>query len=321
MTSSLAGEDTTAKFRDQFEVLKRNLSAVIRGKDEAIEVLLTALFAGGSVLMEDVPGVGKTTLAKALSRSLDADFRRIQFTPDLLPSDILGASIYNPSDGTFTFKEGPIFCSILLADEINRASPRTQSALLEAMSEGQVTIEGIRHRLPYPFLVLATQNPVDFHGTYPLPEAQLDRFLVQLRVGYPSRDMEIEILFDRAITLPIDHVKPVLTMSEVAEIQQHVRAVRMERSIAGYLVDLVDKTRAHPLLKLGVSPRGTLMFFRAVQACAFLAGRNFVLPDDVQRMAQFVLPHRLVLTPKARYGSITKEQVVEEIVAQQPVPA
>lgn len=321
MSLSLERGGTTISSAETFQTLKANLSAVIRGKEEAVEVLLVALFAGGSVLMEDVPGVGKTTLAKALARLLDADFRRVQFTPDLLPSDILGASIYNPADGTISFKPGPIFCSILLADEINRASPRTQSALLEAMSEGQATIEGVRHRLPSPFLVLATQNPIDFHGTYPLPEAQLDRFLVQMHVGYPDREMEIAILFDQKSTVPIDDVQPVLTMEDVSGIQQQVRGVRIEKTIAGYIVDLVAQSRTHPLLKLGVSPRGSLMFLRAVQAAALVAGRDYVLPDDVQRMARFVLPHRLVLTPKARYGNMTKEMVVEEIVAQSPVPA
>ncbi len=318
MSSSIERKTETAQ--ELISILRASLSAVIRGKDEVIDVLLIALLAGGSVLMEDVPGVGKTTLAKALAKSLNTEFRRVQFTPDLLPSDILGASIYNPSNGSFTFKEGPIFSSILLADEINRASPRTQSALLEAMSEGQATIEGVRHPLPNPFLVLATQNPVDFHGTYPLPEAQLDRFLVQLDVGYPDHEAAIEILYDRAITKPIDDVEPVLGMDQVADLQQQVREVRLERSIASYLVDLVEKTRSHPLLKLGVSPRGSLMFFRASQAAAFLVGRNYVLPDDVQRMAVPVLAHRLVLTPKARYGSVTKNQIIREIVAQQPVP-
>lgn len=301
--------------------LRNSLAAVIRGKDETIEILLIALLAGGSVLMEDVPGVGKTTLAKALARSLDAEFRRIQFTPDLLPSDILGSSIYSPKDGSFTFKKGPIFCSILLADEINRASPRTQSALLEAMSEGQATIEGVRHHLPKPFLVLATQNPIDFHGTYPLPEAQLDRFLIQLHFGYPSKEMEIEMLYDRAITLPIDAVQTVVKMEEIAAMQQLVREVQLERSIASYIVELVSRTRNHPFLKLGVSPRGSLMFFRAVQSSAFLAGRDFVIPDDVQKMAVYVLPHRLSLTPKARYGSITKTEVIQSILSEVPVPA
>jgi len=315
---SVSGEVSGLKAK--LRRLQYNLSQVIRGKEETIDILLIGLLAGGSILMEDVPGVGKTTLAKALALSLDADFRRVQFTPDLLPSDILGASIYNPVDGSFTFKKGPIFSSILLADEINRASPRTQSALLEAMSEGQATIEGVRYRLPNPFLVLATQNPVDFHGTYPLPEAQLDRFIVQLKVGYPDRAMEIEILYDRALMSEVS-VESVMTMSEVAMLQEEVRQVRMERTIAEYIIDLVAQTRQHPLLKLGVSPRGSQMFFRAVQSCAFLAGRDFVMPDDVQRMASYVLAHRLVMTPKARYGSLTKEQIVDEIVKQFPVPA
>lgn len=300
--------------------LKQRLNSVIRGKEQTIDILLISLLAGGSILMEDVPGVGKTTLAKSLALALDADFRRVQFTPDLLPSDILGASIYNPADGSFTFKKGPIFCSILLADEINRASPRTQSALLEAMSEEQTTIEGVRHRLPHPFLVLATQNPVDFHGTYPLPEAQLDRFLVQLRVGYPDRNMEVEILFDHIEAVHEEQIEPILNMQTVIDLQNEVRKVRVERSIAEYMVDLVAKTRVHPLLKLGVSPRGSLMFFRANQACAYVAGRDYVVPDDVQRMSEYVLAHRLVLTPKARYGSVTKEQIIQEIVKQLPVP-
>jgi MoxR-like ATPase len=300
--------------------LKKLLNSVILGKEETIDILLISLLAGGSVLMEDVPGVGKTTLAKALARALGADFRRVQFTPDLLPSDILGASVYNPADGSFTFRKGPIFCSILLADEINRASPRTQSALLEAMSEEQVTIEGVRHRLPHPFLVLATQNPVDFHGTYPLPEAQLDRFLVQLDVGYPNRDKEVEILYDHATATPAEEIEPVMSMATVLAIQNEVRKVRVERSIAEYLVEVVSQTRNHPLLKLGASPRGSLMFFRAVQACAYLAGRDYAVPDDVQRMSGPVLAHRIVLTPKARYGSLTKEQIIQEIVKQVPVP-
>jgi len=316
----MATASSGATYLDRIQTLRQSLAAVIRGKDEVIDVLLVSFLAGGSVLMEDVPGVGKTTLAKALARSLDAEFRRVQFTPDLLPSDILGASIYNPSDGSFSFKKGPIFCSVLLADEINRASPRTQSALLEAMSEGQATIEGVRHPLPKPFLVLATQNPVDFQGTYPLPEAQLDRFLSLIRVGYPNREMEIEILYDRAVTKPINAVKPVLTMEEVAELQQHVREVTMEPTIAGYLVDLVAQTRSHPLLKLGVSPRGSLMFFRAVQATAFLDGRDYVIPDDAQKMAVAVLAHRLVLTAKARYSSVTKAEIIEEILRDHPVP-
>ncbi|WP_437225664.1 AAA family ATPase [Planctomicrobium sp. SH661] len=315
-----AGPPQPGSRQGAIDLLRNRLNAAIRGKEDTIDILLISLLAGGSVLMEDVPGVGKTTLAKTLAKALDAEFRRVQFTPDLLPSDILGASIYNPADGSFNFKKGPIFCSILLADEINRASPRTQSALLEAMSEEQATIEGVRHRLPHPFLVLATQNPVDFHGTYPLPEAQLDRFLVLLRVGYPDRNMEVEILYDRAVEVDEHEIEPILSMQSVIQLQTEVRNVRVERSIAEYMVDLVAKTRIHPLLKLGVSPRGSLMFFRAVQACAYLAGRDYAVPDDVQRMSGYVLAHRLVLTPKARYGSVTKDQIIQEIVKQLPVP-
>lgn len=306
--------------RRKIQELKRNLGSVIQGKPEQIETLVIALLAAGSVLMEDVPGVGKTTLAKALAKSLDVEFRRVQFTPDLLPSDILGASVYNPQDGGFTFREGPIFCSVLLADEINRASPRTQSALLEAMSEGQATIEGKRYYLPQPFIVLATENPVDFHGTYPLPEAQLDRFLVQLRLGYPDRSTETEMLLSQAVAIPVDRLQPVLRLEEVLCVQTMVRQVHVERTIARYIVDIVQATRQHHQLKLGVSPRGSLMFFRAVQAAAFADDRDYVLPDDVQRLAVPVLAHRTVLTSKARYGSLTKEQVIEEVLNQVPVP-
>lgn len=304
----------------KLERLKQNLAGVIQGKSESIDVLIIALLASGSVLMEDVPGVGKTTLAKALARSLDVEFRRIQFTPDLLPTDILGASIYNPADGSFTFHPGPIFCSVLLADEINRASPRTQSALLEAMSERQVTIEGKRTKLPDPFLVLATQNPIDFHGTYPLPEAQLDRFLVHLNIGYPDPETEADILYAQANERPIDHVKPVLSIDEVVSAQTLSRKVHVDRSIADYIVQIVQETRNHHLLRLGVSPRGSLMFFRAVQATALFAGRDHVQPDDVRLLAQYVLPHRCMLTSQARYSSSSKPDIIAEIVRKTRIP-
>lgn len=300
--------------------LKANLTSVIRGKSDPIDVLVVALLASGSVLMEDVPGVGKTTLAKALARSLDVEFRRIQFTPDLLPTDILGSSIYNSTDGSFTFHPGPIFCSVLLADEINRASPRTQSALLEAMSERQVTIEGKRIQLPDPFLVLATQNPIDFHGTYPLPEAQLDRFLVHLNIGYPDPETEADILYAQANDRPIDHVQPVLSIDEVVAAQSLVKQVHVDRSIVDYIVQIVQETRNHHQLRLGVSPRGSLMFFRAVQAAALFAGRDHVQPDDVQQLAPHVLPHRCMLTSQARYGSFDKIDIIEEIVRKVRTP-
>ena len=300
--------------------LRNNLETVILGKSESIDILMVALFAGGSILLEDVPGVGKTTLAKALAKSVEAHFSRIQFTPDLLPADILGGSIYNPKESTFTFHPGPIFCNVLLGDEINRASPRTQSALLEAMSEMQATIEGTLHPLPAPFLVLATQNPVEFHGTYPLPEAQLDRFLIQLDLGYPHADEEIQMLYAQADHHPLDDINPVLDRTTVLQLQQSVRAVRVDRSIAHYLVEIVRQTRENVAFRLGVSPRGALMLFRASQSAAYCAGRDYVLPDDIQRLVPFVLPHRLMLTPKAKYGGASKRDLVIGIMESIPVP-
>ena len=304
----------------EVDALARNLSQVIQGKPESIEILVISLLAGGSVLMEDVPGVGKTTLAKALARSIDLDFQRVQFTPDLLPSDILGSSIYKPTDGSFTFREGPVFCNVLLADEINRASPRTQSALLEAMSELQATIEGQRRVLPQPFFVLATQNPIDFHGTYPLPEAQLDRFLVQLNLGYPDEDTEVCILHDQAEQHPIERVRPVISRDEILRLQQTVRSIHVDRIVSRYIVEIVRRTREEPRLKLGVSPRGSLMLFRAAQAAAFRSRRDHVLPDDVQLLAPHVLAHRMILTSKAKYGSTTTREVVDELMRQVRVP-
>lgn len=313
--------EQSEKYAEMLTLLRKNLSSVIRGKSESIDMMMVALLSSGSVLMEDVPGTGKTTLAKALARSLDVPFNRVQFTPDLLPTDILGSSIYNPVDGTFHFREGPVFCNILLADEINRASPRTQSALLEAMSESQATIEGVRYILPAPFFVLATQNPVDFHGTYPLPEAQLDRFLIHLQLGYPDAENEMEILFAQSTEHPVDHLERVLNHEEVVCMQDQVKLVHVDQSVARYMINLVQATRDDPRLKLGVSPRGSLMLFRASQSIAFLKGRNYVLPDDVQHMADYVLAHRLILTSKAKYSSITKLDVVSDIIKKVKVPS
>ena len=305
---------------ERLERLRTNLASVIRGKDECIEIVTVSLIAAGSILMEDVPGVGKTTLAKALARSIDASFHRIQFTPDLLPSDILGSSIYNPVDGSFEFSGGPVFCNVLLADEINRASPRTQSALLEAMNEAQATIEGVCRPLPNPFLVIATQNSVEFHGTYPLPEAQLDRFLVRVNLGYPDAACEAEMLHAQAKRHPLESLECVLSREDVIEMQSEVRDVRVEESLAHYVVEIIRRTRDDARLKLGVSPRGSLMMFRAAQAAAYSHGRDFILPDDVQKVAPYVLPHRLILTSKARYSGVVKADVIADIVSQVKVP-
>jgi MoxR-like ATPase len=301
--------------------LQTQLGRVILGKPEAIEHVLVALLAGHHLLMEDVPGVGKTTLAKALARCFSGEFRRVQFTPDLLPADILGSSVYSPRDGSFTFKEGPVFANVLLADEINRASPRTQSALLEAMSEGQVSSEGVTRVLPTPFLVLATQNPVEFHGTYPLPEAQLDRFGLRIGLGYPAAEQEADVLFSQAERHPLESVTPVLSAADVVCLQAEARRVRVERSLGRYMVALAEGTRRHPSVRLGCSPRGSLMLFRAAQARALFEGRAFVVPEDVKTQAVPVLAHRLGLETKARYTGVSKEDVVREIVEAVPVPA
>ena len=306
---------------EKLRAVKGQLGRVILGKPEALDHVLVALLGGHHLLMEDVPGVGKTTLAKALARCFSGEFRRVQFTPDLLPADILGSSVYNPRDGGFTFKEGPVFAHVLLADEINRASPRTQSALLEAMSEGQVSSEGTTRPLPSPFLVLATQNPVEFHGTYPLPEAQLDRFGVRIAIGYPAADHELDVLFSQAERHPLESVEPVLSAADVVALQADTRRVRVELSLGRYVVALAEATRRHPSVRLGCSPRGSLALFRAAQARAPLEGRDYVAPEDVKRQAVPVLAHRLGLETKARYTGVSKEDVVREILDASPVPA
>lgn len=300
--------------------LKENLQSVIYGKSDCIDVMIVSLLAGGSVLIEDVPGVGKTTLAKALAKSIDAKFRRIQFTPDLLPADILGSSIYNPISGDFKFNPGPIFCNILLADEINRASPRTQSALLEAMNENQATIEGQCYPLTKPFMVIATENPIEFHGTYPLPEAQLDRFLVRLAIGYPSVEVEIDILKSHAHNEPLDRIKPVLRLDKVRQIQKEVTDVHIDDSILEYIVEIVHTTRNDNRLQLGISTRGTLMMSRAARARAYFQKRDFVIPDDVLWLVPHVLPHRIILTSKTLHSGTTARQIVTDIVGRIKVP-
>jgi MoxR-like ATPase len=310
---------TVDQARDVLDRLRAQLGRVILGKPEVIDHAIVALLSGGHLLMDDVPGVGKTTLAKALARSFRGDFKRVQFTPDLLPADILGSSVFDPRDGSFEFKPGPVFANVLLADEVNRASPRTQSALLEAMSEGQVSADGVTRPLPSPFLVIATQNPVEFHGTYPLPEAQLDRFALRVALGYPAPEREVEILFSQAERHPVDGVLPVLDGAEVLALQAAVRQVRVAPPLARYMVDLAEATRRHPSVQLACSPRGTLALFRAAQARAFLAGRDHAIPEDVKAQAVAVLAHRLGLETKARYSGVQRDDVVREILDSVPV--
>ncbi len=302
------------------ERVRAALGTVLEGKSDVIDLVLVGVLAGGHVLLEDVPGVGKTTLAKGIARVFDVGFARVQFTPDLLPSDILGGQVLNPKEGTFSFHKGPVFTNVLLADEVNRASPRTQSALLEAMNESQATIDGVTHHLPQPFFVIATQNPADFSGTYPLPEAQLDRFLLRLTVGYPSADAELRMLFARQKSMSIDPVAHTATAEEWIALQEKVRDVLVKEDVARYILRVVASTRESPDLELGVSPRGALALFRASQARALLQGRNYVSPDDVQALAGLVLAHRVRLSAHARHGGKTELTLVESLVRAVEIP-
>lgn len=320
-TSSRPGEAAEPTTSATIDRLRGSVRGVLSGKDEVIELLLVALLGGGHVLVEDVPGVGKTTLAKALARSLDAAFTRVQFTPDLLPTDILGSQVLSPRDGTLSFHQGPIFTNVLLADEINRASPRTQSALLEAMNEAQATVDGVTRPLPEPFFVVATQNPADYQGTYPLPEAQLDRFLLRIGVGYPSAEAELAMLYARRVVDPLASVSPVCARATVVRIQTEVREVEVKEATAKYLLEIVARTRQHKSIERGISPRGALAFFRAAQARALLQGRSWVSPDDVHALAVPVLAHRLQLTTEARYGGSSAEEIVSKVAREVRVPA
>jgi MoxR-like ATPase len=295
--------------------IRANIARVIVGKAEAVDLLLIALLCGGHALLEDVPGVGKTMMARALAISLGLSFRRLQCTPDLLPNDVLGVSVYRQNEGTFTFQPGPIFANILLADEINRATPRTQSALLEAMGESQVTVDGVTRVLNQPFLVLATQNPIEFEGTFPLPEAQLDRFLVEVALGYPTPDQEAQMLRVLEGAHPIGTIGQVVDGTRTQELQQAIWAVHVEDSLRDYLIRLATATRRHPDLALGASPRATFALFRAAQAIAALAGRDYVIPDDIKRMVLPAWRHRLLLRPESALRGRTAMTILEGILA------
>ena len=303
--------------------LESALRKIIRGKDDVVRLALVCIFARGHLLIEGVPGVGKTTLGQAMARALECAFQRVQFTSDMLPSDLLGISIYSAAEQAFEFKRGPVFTNILLADEINRTTPKTQSALLEAMNEGQVTVDVHSYPLPQPFLVIATQNPVEHHGTYPLPESQLDRFLMRVRMGYPGEDAEREILRSTVGAVQLENLQPVLSGSDVLDMQHAVTSVRVDDALVNYTLEIVRKTRESEYFSLGVSPRGSQMLYRAAQAMAFLDGRSFCVPEDFKPLVVPVFAHRVV--PNAHYSSTLKksehaEQIIREIVEGTPVP-
>jgi MoxR-like ATPase len=316
---------TTKKLRyetynQNIDRIIKNIEKVIIGKRDVAELSIVALLTNGHVLLEDVPGVGKTMMVRAIAQSIGARFNRIQFTPDMLPSDLTGVSVFNQKEMTFEFRPGPLMGNIVLADEINRTSPKTQSALLEAMEENSVSVDGDTHRLPEPFFVMATQNPIEYEGTYPLPEAQLDRFLLKMRMGYPSVDEELNILNLNEKSRPIDTLEAVIPLDELLQMQQDVKEVFVDDVIKKYIVELVNRTRNNRHVSLGGSPRGSLSLLKTAQAYAYILNRNYVIPDDVKYLAPFVLSHRLILKPEARYEGMNAEKIVSDILDRVQVP-
>lgn len=297
-----------------------NVQKVIIGKQTEVRLTLLALLCEGHLLIEDVPGVGKTMLARSIARSIGCSFRRIQFTPDMLPSDVTGVSIYNQKTQEFEFRSGPIFAQIVLTDEINRATPKTQSALLEAMEERQVTVDGITYEMARPFMVLATQNPIEYEGTFPLPEAQVDRFMMRIHLGYPQKNHETDMLSRQSDHHPIQDVEQVVSVEELVEAQRAIRNIYVDNLVKEYIVDLVNTTRDHPDIYLGASPRGSLALFNAARAWAAMDGRDFVVPDDIKLLAEATLAHRLIVSPSARIKNVTARQIIEDSLRHTPVP-
>ncbi|MGH9188941.1 MAG: AAA family ATPase [Acidimicrobiales bacterium] len=320
-TAAAAGVAAGDDFAERFAGIAANVERVVHGNSEAVRLALVCMMAEGHLLIEDIPGVGKTTLAKALAASVRCEWRRVQFTPDLLPSDVTGVTIYNRETATFEFRPGAIFANVVLGDEINRASPKTQAALLEAMEEGQVTADGTTHPLPRPFMVVATQNPVERQGTYPLPDGQLDRFLMRVSMGYPGRGAEMRMLDIHGDGAgPAEGLEPVATADEVMAMVAVARSVHVARSLKTYILELAEATRSHRSLTLGMSPRSALALLRATRAAAAAAGRDYLLPDDVKAMAPHVLQHRLVLAPDARVEGVGRREVLDQVLARVPVP-
>jgi len=306
--------------KEEIKKLISNIEKVIIGKTESVKLLMVGLLTNGHILIEDVPGLGKTMLALALAKSINGDFKRIQFTPDLLPSDVTGGFVYNPKTGDFEFKQGPVFANILLADEVNRTTPRTQSALLECMQEFKVSLEGRTFPLPQPFMVVATQNPIEYQGTYPLPEAQIDRFLMKINMGYLRAEEEVKVITGQKVIHPIEELKPVLDLKGVLKLQEDVKRIDVSPKVLDYIVQLVAATRKREEVRLGASPRASISLMKACSAWAFLEGRDYVIPDDVVDLAPWVLKHRIIMQPKALIADRTPDYVISELLRSTPIP-